>query len=252
MTSMDRMPQPKTQANVSEAWPFYIVCDVSESMYGDRFQTSWGSPTSPWTKMNIELSGLIDALEEEPEASQVAHIAVVDFSAEAKSVLKLSVVSSTPSIGKLSQGTWTNYVGVWKYLSSLIPSDFAQLRAVDCAPGRPTIFFITDGNPGAQNVRQVATDWQPHVEALRRSLGALAPRVIAIGLGDVQRQTLLELHSTEPHGAAVIAERSGEASKLVNPLVEQIKNSVRDSTTSGQFTWTPPAGMISLCGKARH
>lgn len=242
----------KNVANRSEAWPFYIVCDVSESMYSERFSSDWGNATSPWQLMNMELGQIIDELEEEAEASHIAHIAVVEFSNEATSVSKLAVVASRPTIRRLSQGTWTNYVGAWEFLASLVPADVRRLRAVGREVRRPIIFFITDGNPGSERTSQGRADWQPHIDSMSRELGPITPRIVAIGLGDVNHSNILGLHSGDPHGAAVIASRNGGTSTLIQPLVEQIKKSILNSAVSGRFTWAPPAGMTSLCDEERH
>lgn len=248
----ENFPKPKTHSNQSEAMPFYIVCDVSESMHGDKFAANWGSVTSPWQLMNMELSGLAEQLQEEEEARDIAYIATVEFSGNAHSVSKLTVVSAPPIIPTLSKGGWTNYVGAWEYLANLVPNDVEELRQQDRHVERPTIFFITDGNPGSSTKSQIAADWLIPYDKLAHSLAPIEPRVVSIGIGDVNRQTLLELHSKNPHGAAVIANEAGQSSKLIHPVIEQIKNSVRNSASSGAFTWSAPAGMTNLCDKVRH
>ena len=38
-----------------EAWPFYIVCDVSSSMHDHKFSEYWGSEVSPWRRLFSEI-----------------------------------------------------------------------------------------------------------------------------------------------------------------------------------------------------
>lgn len=202
--------------------------------------------------MSRELASLVDELDQDNEIRDVAHVSVIEFSGTARVATPLTRVSDTPEIGRLSKGTWTNYVDVWKLLSELVQRDCEKLRSARYRIRRPTIFFITDGNPGSVSGDQTKDDWGPYVDKLASSLGPIAPRIIAVGIGSVKSTVLLDLHSKDPHGAAVVAPESGQASQLVQPLISQIRDSIRNSALRGSFFWRTPAGMRNLCEKARH
>lgn len=255
MTESDPMPGGHSQPNVSEAYPFYIVCDVSSSMHdAANFKDEWGegSETSPWLRITAEVNAMFTELQEDVQIRQTARLAVVEFSGEAILRRALSDLrnNAAPNFAK---GSWTNFVDVWKLLAELIPGDTKAMQSKGIQVRRPTIFFITDGQPGRKGWTQQPSDWNPYVNQLNDKMGSiLAPRVVAIGLGAVRRDTLLELHSKNPHGAAVIAKASESTKELVKPLVTQITKSIGNTTISGRFSWTPPKGMENLCNKDKH
>lgn len=157
----EQPPSGPFHSDAVDAMPFYIVCDVSESMWGERFRSSWGSSEAPWSLMSRELSSLNDELDQDNETRDVAHVSVIEFSGTATVVTPLARVSEHPEIPRLGKGTWTNYVAVWQLLSELIKEDSEKLRAAGYLPWRPTIFFITDGNPGSNSDHQTKKDWDP-------------------------------------------------------------------------------------------
>lgn len=250
-----------------EAWPFYIVCDVSSSMHADNFAKYWGSetekasptstsPTSPWRLMHQLISDLVGELGEDEDVRQQVHLAVVQFADRAETILKLTRLDQNFSVENFSKGGLTDFAAVWEHLARMIPENQKELTSAGFKSKRPTIFFITDGNPDiGRNRKQTVNDWKQHVYAMRRTIGdeERYPRIIAIGLGGMSNEdVLLELHSKSPHGAAVIANDINKVSIIVKAVIEQIKKSITDSVLRGDFTWDVPEGMKNLCNLTAH
>ena len=252
-----------------EAWPFYIVCDVSSSMHADNFAKYWGSetektsdsetektsPTSPWRLMHQLISKVVDELGEDEDVRQQVHLAVIQFADRAETILKLTRLDQIISVENFSKGVFTDFAAVWRHLARIIPEDQKRLASTGFKSERPTIFFITDGNPDIGSRKQTVNDWKQHVYDMRRAIGdeERYPRIIAIGLGGMSNENvLLELHSKSPHGAAVIANDINKVSIIVKAVIEQIKKSITYSVLRGNFTWDVPEGMKNLCNLTAH
>lgn len=240
-----------------EAWPFYIVCDVSSSMHADNFAKYWGSKTSPWQLMHQAIYKVVKQLNKDVEIRQQVHLAVVEFADSAKTVLKLTRADRDDfHISHFSRGCFTDFAAVWAHLARMIPEDQRKLASTGFKSERPTIFFITDGYPDiGRNREQSVNDWKQYVHAMHRAIvdARRYPRIIAIGLGGMSNEdVLLELHSKNPHGAAAIANDINKVSVIVEAVVEQIQHSIRDSASRGKFTWKVPEGMKNLCNLEAH
>ena len=242
-----------------EAWPFYIVCDVSSSMHDNSFAKYWGSQTSPWKLMHQALPEVINELSEDDDVRQQVHLSVVEFADGAKTTLRLTCAARDGIIvPNFSKGGITDFAAVWEHLAEMIPEDQKELASTGFKSRRPTIFFITDGNPDlgrGSNRKQTTNDWKQYVHVMRLAIDdeRLYPRIIAIGLGGMSNENVLrELHSKNPHGAAVIANNINKVSIVVQAVIEQIENSIKDSARRGEFTWKVPEGMKNLCNLAAH
>lgn len=249
--------------NSWEAWPFYIVCDVSSSMHDNNFAEYWGggseTETSPWKLMHQTLSEVVSKISEDDDVRQQVHLSVVEFADGAKTTLRLTCADRDGIfVPNFSKGGITDFAAVWEHLAEMIPEDQKELASNGFKSRRPTIFFITDGNPDlgrGSNREQTTNDWKQYVYVMRRAIGdeRLYPRIIAIGLGGMSNENVLwELHSKNPHGAAVIANHINKVSIVVQAVIEQIENSIRDSALRGDFAWEVPEGMKNLCNLAAH
>ena len=242
-----------------EAWPFYIVCDVSSSMHDDRFAEYWGDgEVSPWRQLFSATREVVSKLSDNEEVRQQVHLSVVEFADRANTTLKLTRLDQEGLlVPNFSKGGITDFAAVWKHLSKLIPEDQKELASTGFKSRRPTIFFITDGKPdlGEENRKQTTNDWKKHVYAMRRAIDdeRLYPRIIAIGLGGMSNESVLwELHSKSPHGAAVIPYDINKVSVIVKAVTKQIMNSIIYSSRGGEFVWDVPEGMKNLCHLTTH
>ncbi|WP_157065817.1 vWA domain-containing protein [Actinomyces sp. oral taxon 414] len=224
-----------------EAWPFYIVCDVSSSMHDHKFSEYWGSEVSPWRRLFSATREVVSELSDNEDVRQQVHLSVVEFADRAETILKLTRLDQEgPLVPNFSKGGRSDFAAVWKHLARLIPEDQKELASTGFKSRRPTIFFITDGKPdlGEENRKQTTNDWKQYVYAMRRAIGdeRLYPRIIAIGLGGMSNESVLwELHSKSPHGAAVIV---NDAS-IIRQIIEQIiVNPIEDSDEDSEVEAT--------------
>ena len=224
-------------ADDREAWPFYIVCDVSSSMHDDRFAEYWGDgEVSPWRQLFSATREVVSKLSDNEEVRQQVHLSVVEFADRANTTLKLTRLDQEGLlVPNFSKGGRSDFAAVWKHLARLIPEDQKELASTGFKSRRPTIFFITDGNPdlGEENCKQTTNDWKKHVYAMRRAIDdeRLYPRIIAIGLGGMSNESVLwELRSKSPHGAALIVNDASIIRQIIEQIiVNPIENSDEDS-----------------------
>lgn len=242
------LPIPSGQSHHSrDAWPFFIVVDASESM---TWEDSEG--VKPLDSACAGLDELLYGIEQDVEAAQNVWFEIITFADKARQHVALGKAEALPVVPEIEGGTWTNYVAAWKMVSTHVVNGCQRLVSEGYEVARPVIFFITDGNPGGVNTVQTKTDWMPYITEMNRVLGDKAPRIVALGVGRVNREVLLSLHSEDPHGAAAVAEPGYSTSSLITAALRQIKNSVVNSTTRGQFIWETPEGLENLCRVVRH
>lgn len=250
---MQDMPSPFQGAR-RRAMPFYIVCDVSESMWSDKWQAQWGGSMSPWQHMFQEMNELDEHLSDDADTRDIVHLSIIDFAENAWVKLPMIKCSDDHNLQTLSKGTWTNFKAAWELLEKVMVADVERLHKEDYEIWRPTIFFITDGNPGSDGHPQTREEWgEPYDRLADTFVGTnLQPRVIAIGIGGVNDEVLMQLHSKNPHGAAVRPREVGRTTALIKPIVTQIRNSIRFSSSRGSFSFEAPQGMVSICPLLKH
>jgi len=232
------------------AWPFYIVCDVSQSMHGKLDGAQ--SELTPYEAMRESLLELVDFCIDHVEAADIAHLGVLTFADDTEIIRDLRKLSDDPEVGPLPKGTYTNYVRLFTKLSDVVAADIRRLESRQLRVKRPVVFFITDGHPVVDGISQPRESWQ---EPLRRLQALTASRVggsglriamVALGFEGTDCGNL-RLIAQSP-GIACIAE-AGVASphELMTSLLTSILNSVTSSVAEGDLVFVPPRGM-KLCG----
>lgn len=114
--------------------PFYLLCDVSQSM------------TAAMPALNQTLRALWQAIVNEPVVDDVARVCIMSFSDTARVVVPLGRItgSSLPALG-VEFGT--NYGSAFQELARTISHDAQALKAEGYKVYRPCVFFLTDGMP---------------------------------------------------------------------------------------------------------
>ncbi len=232
------------------AWPFYIVCDVSQSMHGRREQYRGG--LTPYEAMQEALLELVDFCDDHVEVADIAHLGIVTFADDTDIVLPLRKMSDGVQVGQLPKGMFTDYVKLFTTLSDVVGADISQLESRRLKVKRPVVFFITDGRPEVDGGPQPRESWQPPLLRLQALTAArfggsgVRIAVVALGFAGTDCENL-QLVAQSP-GIACVAE-AGVASphELMSDLLTSILNSVTNSTAEGDLVFTPPRGM-KLCG----
>lgn len=114
--------------------PFYVVCDVSWSMFNDISQ------------LNDGLRRLIRAIRAEPIVDDVARIGVISFSDTARVVMPLGQASDS-GLQDLQLEGGTNYGAAFRALKATIDTDISELKSRGLKVFRPCAFFLSDGEP---------------------------------------------------------------------------------------------------------
>jgi uncharacterized protein YegL len=114
--------------------PFYLICDVSLSMTHDM------------PALNDSLQRLKRAILADPLVNDVAYIAIMTFSEQAKLVMPLGRMSEQ-QVPVLSPEGGTQYGAAFRLLAQAVAQDTASLKARGLKVFRPCAFFLTDGEP---------------------------------------------------------------------------------------------------------
>jgi uncharacterized protein YegL len=114
--------------------PFYLVCDVSQSM------------AASMPALNQALQGLRHAIVNQPVVDDVARICIMTFSDTAQVVVPLGQMSET-AVPALSVRFATNYGAAFMELQRTITDDIRTLKQQSLKVYRPCVFFLTDGIP---------------------------------------------------------------------------------------------------------
>lgn len=221
---------------------FYIVCDVSRSMWDPKYVDS---PVTPYEVITDALPDLIDALDDDEQVRDIGRLSLVTFADEAQTVVPLTALRDVKAVPALPKGVETDYKTAFRYLNDLIRTDAIDVQR-DHDPYRPVVYFITDGDPQKHSRTQPAHEWLPERDRLGDPSFHLRPSVVALGLGGVQPETLRQVASQSPPGAACLADEKQPAGDLLRAMLKSIVNSVTNSSESGQLDFETPSGMRRL------
>jgi uncharacterized protein YegL len=152
--------------------PFYVVCDESYSM-SDHMDT-----------LRARLRELHHCVRNNPVVSTVVRFCLIGFADAPRLIVPLSSPHELGDIGALSTRAASNFGEVFTLLRDTIERDLSELRRQAYRIHRPTVFFLSDGQP---------TDpmtWQrPHARLMDPSWPD-RPRIVAFGIGDADAGTI--------------------------------------------------------------
>lgn len=227
-------------------WPFYIVCDVSSSMHRPRKGRE--QEKTPYDAMLEGLHDLIDFTLDHVEASDIAHLGVLTFADEAQISLPLTKMKMRFQIPPLPKGTFTNYAKAFSTTARVVATDVAALERKGATVRRPTVFFITDGNPEVDGNPQSRAAWGPPLRELQ-AISAVRPgrtplriAVVALGFQGARGKTLVEIAQV-PGLACIATPGVATPSELMESLLVAILNSITQSVHDGDLDFVAPNGM---------
>ncbi|HYQ69834.1 vWA domain-containing protein [Actinophytocola sp.] len=237
------------QPSTHRVWQFYIVCDVSRSMWNAE---EWpDEKASPLYIMNESLGLMLETLADDIEASAIGRVAVITFGDNATTHYPLTQIDKPHRLDPLPKGNWTDYAAVWEHLNDTVRTDVTELQSKQYLPKQPVIFFITDGNAIVQGRPQPIEKWSAARDKLCSPDFAARPRVVALGMGAVDRAVVRALRSVDPPGAAYLANPGEPASTLLDAIIKVIIVSITRSAARNAFTFPTPVGMTRLDGDGR-
>jgi uncharacterized protein YegL len=231
-------------SNASRVFPFYVVCDVSRSMWDPAFNE--GQPMVPLSVVEDSLPDMLAALEEDPVACDTAHLGIVAFGDSPQVILPLTPLAHDPAIPALPRQTSTNYAGVFEYMDRVLRADHQRFQSSGLGFYTPVIFFLTDGNPQMNGVEQPDSQWMHYRSALEANGHPFRPVVVALGIGTVTPNTVRKLRSTKPMGVACVADSGVVPGDLLRAIINSIRFSITNSVGHGEFQFRTPRGMRRL------
>lgn len=238
-TGSARVQRPKAGLRLPTAWPFYVIYDVSESMWHSKFHHT---DYTPWHVMRDGLADLLAEIDFEPSAKDCCHLSVVAFSDQVEVILPLTPMSSDDvNIGALPQGGTTDYALVFDHLANQLARDYDHL-VQHYSLKRPVVYFVTDGAPFVNGRVQPDAVWVPPLQRLHAHESQ--PIVVALGLGTVEERALATVRAAP--GPACVAEAGVSPGELLRAIVGSIIKSVINSSGRDEFLFDIPAGMRRL------
>lgn len=195
-----------------QVFPFYILCDASRSMKGDRI----GS-------VNSGLPNIHQAIVSDPVVSEKVRLGVISFSTEAQVDLPLSQLSDIAAMPTLKAGGQTNYAKAFTLARDTIERDVDALKSAGYSVLRPCVYFITDGRPG-DGWKTVRDQW------VDRTQNRYAPNIICFGVADADEETLKRL-STQ---FTFVANAGTSSANALNEVMRSITSSVVSTAQSNE------------------
>lgn len=116
---------------------FYVVVDVSYSM----------RHSGALDDANQILPKVIDAITKNPTLADVVRLGMIDFSDDARVVLRLDDLRNVSHIPTCEERGGTSYAAAFRLLRQEIERDMKVLQGDGLRVHRPAVFFITDGAP---------------------------------------------------------------------------------------------------------
>jgi uncharacterized protein YegL len=198
--------------------PFYLVCDVSQSM------------TASMPALNQSLRALWQAIVNEPVVDDVARICIMTFSDAARVVVPLGRITDT-DVPTLRVEFGTNYGAAFRELAHTIACDIRALKSQGYRVYRPCAFFLTDGMPLDEDWEQ--TFWSTLTYDLPTGQGMKGhPIFVPFGFDQVQPSILARLAYPAGRGKWHFAQDASPALAIKGLLDVIMKTVVNSSLTS--------------------
>jgi uncharacterized protein YegL len=227
-------PAAAPGAVIGQVLPMYFVGDESHSMSGD-----------PIAAVNQGLVDLRDEVAKHPLIGKKVRFGIITFADTAETRLQLSELSEDLVLPTLApRGRGTSYASAFEALRQTIPADVALLKGSGYQVHRPSVFFLSDGQP-----TEKAEKWRDRLEELRDPGFRERPNVLAFGVGDADPEVIRELATSPRYGfmmttgastAGAIAEF---ATSMLNSMVASAERLDRGEQT---IEFEKPEGFVQL------
>jgi uncharacterized protein YegL len=202
-----------------QVFPFYIICDVSKSMGGERIDS-----------VNSGLPFIHREIISDPVVSEKARLGVISFSTEARVELSLSKLADVREMPVLHAGGQTNFATAFQLAAETIRIDVERLKEEGFSVLRPCVYFITDGRPG-DGWKKARDQW------VDKSVNKYAPNVICFGVADADEETLKRLTTR----FTFMANRGTSAANALREVMRSITASVVSTTRGSEAQLAIPA-----------
>lgn len=198
--------------------PFYILCDSSKSMTGERIRA-----------VNDGLPEIQEEILNDPIVDSKAMLSVISFSTEAMVDLPLTRLSSVVKMPTLTAGGQTNYRKGMELARKQIEADVARLISEGFQVLRPCVYFITDGRPG-DSWKRFRDDW------IDKASNSYAPNVIGFGVAGADENTLKRLATQ----FSFVAREGVTAAVALREIMKFVTGTMIASAREGTFAVRTP------------
>lgn len=211
------MSQQAVEDRQAALLPFYLVIDESSSM-------------SPWVRhLNEGLESLLDAMHEQPSKAAKVRLTVLGFSADVRCHLDLQDLRDIGQMPVLDvRDGGTSYSAAFSELLGRIDADVDRLALTNLVH-RPTVFFLTDGQPA--EVEDRVPSWRESLSRLQDPEYRRHPNILAFGVQDAKPQTIAEIAS-RPDFAYQQSEAADVGKAISNFMQFFVQSIVASATTA--------------------
>jgi uncharacterized protein YegL len=228
------VPTPVGGRILGQVLPMYFVGDESHSMRG-----------GPIDAVNQGLIELRDEVAKHPLIGKKVRFGIVTFADTAQTRLELSELTEDLILPTLApRGRGTSYASALEALRTIIPADIALLKGSGYQVHRPTVFFLSDGQPTEKEGR-----WRERLDGLRDPAFRERPNILAFGVGDADPAVIAQV-ATSPSYAVMMAEGVSTAGAIAEFAASMLNSMV--SSAEGldrgeqRVEFEKPEGFVAL------
>jgi len=213
--------------------PFYIICDVSGSMWVDI------------PALNAGIAQLKQDIMRDPVVDDLTMLSIITFADAARTVVPLSFPTQV-KLPTLVAGGLTNFSPAFREFHRAFTADRARLKSEGKRVFRPCVFFLTDGEPTDGDYAQVFTSLLGYDSTSRRG-NAAYPYVTAFGFREATPETMATItypNFGDKRGRYFLAQDGSTVSDVLKVVAGAIATSVVGSAQSignGIPRYVPPA-----------
>ncbi len=142
------------------------------------------------------------------------------------------------------RGRGTSYASAFEALRQTIPGDVALLKSGGYQVHRPSVFFLSDGQP-----TESEADWQARLQELNDAGFKERPNILAFGVGEADRQVIRQVASSPGYafmmtdGASTAGAIAEFATSMLNSMVASAERLDRGEST---IEFEKPEGFVQL------
>jgi uncharacterized protein YegL len=213
--------------------PFYLVIDVSASMSGDKLESA-----------NKIMPKVVDALALNPILSDKVRFGLIDFGSDARVQLPLcDVLDENLTLPQLSVRGSTSYAKAFELLRSEIAANVQLLKADGYAVHRPAVFFLSDGEPNAEDWQSAFRELTVYDRATKSGF-AMYPNFVPCGVDGANGtilKTLIHPATGSKQMQMYLMDKGEDAAKAITAIAEILISSM---LASGQSAVHGDSGII--------
>lgn len=213
--------------------PFYILCDVSGSMWVDI------------PALNAGIARLKQDIMRDPVVDDLTMLSIITFADTARTVVPLNFPTEV-SLPTLVSGGLTNFGPAFREFHRAFEEDRVRLRSEGKRIFRPCVFFLTDGEPTDGDYAETFASLLGY-DPVGRQGNPRYPYVTAFGFREATAETMATISYPdfgEKRGRYFLAREGAAIADLLAEISGAIATSVVGSAlsaTSGMPQYVPPA-----------